>query len=54
MARTEAKILRAEEGLIIFETEIGKEFRVQIPKTVRTNIATSGKVRITIKKTKQT
>jgi hypothetical protein len=51
LARTEAKIIRAEEGLIIFETEIGKEFRVQIPKNVRHNIASNGKVKITIEKT---
>ncbi len=50
MARTEAKVFRAEDGLIIFETEIGKEFRVQIPKNVRHNITTNGKVRITIEK----
>ena len=51
MARTEAKIIRTQEGLIIFETEIGKDFRVQIPKNVRHNITTDGKVKITIEKT---
>jgi hypothetical protein len=51
LARTEAKIIRVKEGLIIFETEIGKEFRVQIPKNVRHNIATKSKVKITIEKT---
>ena len=51
MARTEVKIIRAEEGLIILVTEIGKDFRVQIPKNVRHNITASRKVRITIEKT---
>ena len=51
LARTEVKIIRAEEGLIILVTEIGKDFRVQIPKNVRHNITTSRKVRITIEKT---
>jgi hypothetical protein len=51
MARNEAKVIRAQEGLLIFETEIGKDFRVQVPKNVRHNIETDGKVRITIEKT---
>jgi hypothetical protein len=51
MARNEAKVIRAQEGLLIFETEIGKDFRVQVPKNVRHNIETDGKVRITIQKT---
>lgn len=50
MARTEAKIIQAKEGLIIFDTNVGKEFRIQIPKNVRHNIVTNGKVRITIEK----
>ena len=50
LARTEAKIIQAKEGLIVFESAIGKEFRIQIPKNVRHNIATNGKVRITIEK----
>lgn len=50
MARNEAIVVRAEKGLLIFETSIGKDFRVQVPKNVRQNIASDGKVRITIEK----
>ena len=50
MPRKTAKIVKANETGIIFETKVGADYRLWIPKTLRNFVKPKETVRVTIEK----
>lgn len=53
MPRKGAKILKANGDGIVLETQVGKDYRIAIPKSIRHLIDVNATVQITIKTEKR-